>query len=613
VADNRTQVTTISSTHKADCSKAKTTVYINTTEATEQAIQKPLLRRARAYLAPCFSYLRAIPAQNRGSAAVDFKTHTRKMNSNYMKKCYLSSLVICFVFLQLMANAQGKIEWGELQASKFKSYLLDIVGDDSENIYTIVDAKEEYYIECYQKGSFTQKYSKSVASLEINGKTAEVEEVVFYADQFLVLLSQKNKKTKVKSVYRYLIDAKTGERKGKEVKLFETTVKKKKTNGYFSFNHSPNRQKLLLSYRDYSSEYEVINRIVLLLDTAQNVLTQLDQESAALGAKSAPFVYNDGSLRFVSTTHDSISIVSFDADNAFKKEKVVVPIVNPGVADTGRIAHRRKFLDGKGDLIVFGYYTEQRGEQVELAGCFYTAVNLESKTISVQKLTRFDDKFKEQFRSEEQTDKQEELWIESLFHDITVLKKSDGGAVLVAEYQESNWNFSSYDPNFSKESSRTFYGDLIAVNFSPQGDILWANRILKNQLYWSKSTGMITNSSTGVSALKSPDDGIIDHFSYLPVLANGGLELLFNDNPENNLNGDDVTRNEPFIIMNNVTITKFRIELESGKRTRDSFRAGIDNDVDFQPSVSYQQDASKPVYVFGKNKQGYKFGVLINQ
>ena len=119
-------------------------------------------------------------------------------------------------------------------------------------------------------------------------------------------------------------------------------------------------------------------------------------------------------------------------------------------------------FDTKGNILWFGFYSNQRYYQQ--AGVFYIKINSERTKVLIKKQHKFSEKLIAQLLNKKRTNAKMEARSYKLVHWRLT---QDGGIVLSAEIQPStSYNFRS--------------NDILALRFSSDGEIQWANHIFKN-------------------------------------------------------------------------------------------------------------------------------------
>jgi len=543
------------------------------------------------------------------------------------RKWIMAILLPCALLLLNNSFAQEKINWGKLQTSTKKSYYPNILGEDDDNIYIYADVGNAGMIESFKKGDFTRKLSKEITPQKIDGNKCQIEEVTFVDGKFYVFISYYDKKAKVSNIYVYNMDGKTGAKVGKEKKLFEVEVEKKRRRGNFNVTVSKDKTKMLVNHIAYYRTQKKWKDKYRLLDKDLTILLE-KEESIGRGdvryASTHHKIDEDGSIFFLkkyfsTTGNDNLYIVSFDANRDYEKWEEEISMTDLDVKSSTSVVKDLTYtINDKDELVLCGYYSEnlQQGVKkngkekrpiMEFVGSFYMSIDKKSKETKNVKINRFDKSFNDQFRNRKEVEKDKDVKIPDSFHDIQLIPKADGGMIMIGEL----YVYIHRDTDDGGTYHYELFGDLIVLNMDATGHLLWANRVPKKQVFWWQRTprGMII-ASTGVSALVPPNWRITQYFSYQASLLDDELVILFNDNPKNTLSTNDETRMKPLKKINNATVTSFSMNLQSGIKKEKLFMGGKDFEVHYKPMVKYQHDQNSATYTFGMKKKKFKYGTL---
>lgn len=528
----------------------------------------------------------------------------KKLN---VKHFILASIIGLFGFTGI---AQEKIEWGTMNIAPSGSYSPDVIGEDNENIYVFASSKKDYLVEAYDKGKFKRKYSFNIRPENIGkNKKTTLEQVRFVDGKFIVFVSYYAKENKESIVFAYNIDSKSGKKIGKEKELFRIDVEKKSRRGTFNVFTSKDGKKLLVNHYAYYRKQKAYYDKYKLVDKDLNIELEKEEKfdkKDVTYSTSGYLVDNDGSFYFIKRLKRKdggrMFIVSYEANRDFEKWEEELDVSDLGMEAGTQIMDLRFILNDKNDLVITGFYTKK----LLLEGAFFAKVDQKSKEMTVKKVSEFDKKFKDQFRTKRQKKKGKDAKVRNEFHMIDILTKSDGGVVMTGELYRY-YRYTNRDGNTIGE--RFEYGDLVSINFSPEGEMVWANRIPKKQVFSWSSLGPIIISSNGLGIF-FPKYSTLDYFSYTASLSDGNLIVLFNDNPKNNLSTADETKMKGFKKPKKATVTKFTVNLESGDKKEELFTGAKAYDVFFRPEISYQQNEGSQVYTYGDKGKKYKWGEL---
>ncbi|MBL4705114.1 MAG: hypothetical protein JKY54_11360, partial [Flavobacteriales bacterium] len=286
------------------------------------------------------------------------------------KKNLIASFVLaCLLFVGNSNFAQEKIDWGKLQTSKKKSYYPKIIGEDKENIYVYADVGNAAVIESFKIGDFTNKLSKEVTPQKINGNKCKIENVIFVDGMFYVFQSYYDKKAKVSNILVYNLDAKTGNKIGKDVKLFEVTVEKKRRRGSFNVTVSKDRSKILVNHAAYYASQKKFKDKYRLLDKDLNILLEKEEvmdRSDVTYTSTGHQIDGDGSIYFLkkykgmSEDGDDILIVSYDANRDYEKWEEQISMDDLDVQSSSAYINDLTYvINDKDELVLCGYYSEK--------------------------------------------------------------------------------------------------------------------------------------------------------------------------------------------------------------------------------------------------------------
>lgn len=504
---------------------------------------------------------------------------------------FLAITLILSTFLIGGTYAQS-VNWGELNRANTKNYYPRIVGEDAKNIYTYYFLDGDLSLESYSKDQMKIRFSKKVEMGKVNGNKVQIKKVSFLVDKFLVFASYYDKAAKSSKIFAQTINT-ISRKTSKRVELFEIPVDNKKRSGEFYLFLSQDKTKILLNHYAYSKKYRQYKDWYKLIDSDLNIL--LDREDVfEKGEKdyrtSHYTVNNEGSLFFLKNVSSTENyIVSYDAKKNYEKWEESIDIAKVGLDMGSKITDITFNINSKSDLIISGYYTE--GES-NLDGCFFLKIDSRSKETEAIKLNKFDQEFIDQFIKKRWLfEGSPELLNE--FKSIDIVNKTDGGIILIGEKYEKR-------VITSNQGSTTYetFGDLIILNLSSEGELLWANKIPKLQKY---------NDGYG-SILK--DARTSDYYSYLIGVNEQKAVILFNDHKANTLSTDNENKLKALKNIDNAYITLYNIDLKTGEKQKEMFSDAKSLEVLFKPSTSYQKDHNSDIIIFGRKNKKFKYGVL---
>lgn len=506
------------------------------------------------------------------------------------------------IFSANVAFAQ-KVDWGKLNQSDGTRFYPTIIGEDENNIYTFGQSKGDLIIEAYDKENKLKKYSTVVDQPKIDKNKVELERIIFVDGKFVVFASYYKKQTKQSKIYAFVVDGKTGKMKGKKSEIFSVPVEKKRRRSDFYVFVSDDRSKILVNTFTYYKKQKEYKDVYKLLDSDFNVLVEREDKFSKKERESfvTPIykIDNDGSLYFLKKKRSSVKIVSYDATRDYEKWEETIDVE---LGPSEKITDLNFTINSENDLIISGYYEKKN----KLQGCMFLRIDNVSKEIVANKTSEFSKDFKKEFLSNRQKEKGKEKEIPNLFSSIKIQEKADGGIILAGEV----YYYVQYrDRNGNTVGEYYLYGDIIVMNLSKDGDLLWVNRVPKKQVFrWSSVNGIIF-SSNGLS-LFYVSYKPLEYFSFFIGMNEENVYIVYNDNPKNFTKPKESGRSHAYKKWKKGTNTLYTINLETGKKDAKMFLDAKDMSIVMKPNVYYQKDQKSDGYVFGQKKKKYKFGTV---
>ena len=248
------------------------------------------------------------------------------------------------------------------------------------------------------------------------------------------------------------------------------------------------------------------------------------------------------------------------------------------------------------DIICAGFYSDDNKDSVK--GTYFIKINHETKDIMSESYKKFDANFLTQYLSKGKKKRVKRRIakgkkVELYHYDLDdIVIKSDGGAVLVGEYYNVVARTTTSTVNGHTTTRTVYYyyfGNIIAINISPEGTILWARKVPKNQVSVN-TPGFYT--------------------SYAKMITNDKIHFIYNDNPKNltttkNKKGRIYALNSP----KKSVITVSTIDMD-GKLSRGIIPKPKKSKIYILPRVSTQLDDDTMV-LFGQRGRKYRFARLI--
>jgi hypothetical protein len=458
------------------------------------------------------------------------------------------------------------IKWSSEKKSKKRSFVpYAVFSHDDTGYYTLQfvgSSKNEYYLFHYDNKLNLKKSQKISFGKRRNGRDLhhfrEFNNKIY---MFSTFLDNKNKRN---NLYVQTINKKTLKPNQDIKKIISFAFKKKSKSGYFNVLTSRDSTKLMVYYKLPNKKNEKEKFGFHVYDKDMN---EIWSKQITLPYKNKLFDIKDYDIDNNGAVHILGKLFNKKAKDK-RKGKVnyrfqILSYYNNGTElKRYDIRLKGKFVkdvkiavnDDK-DIICAGFYSD--GDSDSMKGTYFIKIDHETKEIITESYKKFDSSFITQYMKEgakKNTKKRmaKGKKVELYHYDLNdIVLKEDGGAVLIGEDYDSSVMTSTYfkgNGGYGTQTTYFFtYNNIIVINISPKGEILWAQKVPKRQ----------TSNAPG-------------HFaSYASMITDHKIYLLYNDNPKNLINGE----NDKGKIYNLSNLKKSVIVLASldsdGKLTRE--------------------------------------------
>lgn len=451
-----------------------------------------------------------------------------------MTKSIFHFMVIAFLLNIKLVSAQNAactVKWGpEIEAQR------------GENISGWIGEDEDYYYLSSLKFAMFKKSGLSIKKIDhkLNqvatafveqeykeaGEEFYTERVDFLNEKLILFSSVTDKKNKEYILYWKWIDSKTLAPLGTFKKLFSTPYDKNSSANQYSFNTSPDEQRILVGItipgrekddRDnqyvymYNENMELQWKKLITNDNPNLNLGyyyRLDDKGNIYNL-SRNYTEKNGwfSKEVVSYSYNIIAFT----ENGEKKISYVLDVPRKFITD---ISYKIDSASSK--IIVAGFYTNDR-KNYGFDGCFYQQLDIKTKEVLVSSVKDFDISIltvgmteKEAERARRRDNRGKDLNFASYDLDKLVLR-NDGGAVMICE----QYYVIAHTTTNSNGGTSTYYtyhyNNLLIVNITAKGNIEWVSAIPKAA--HEREPGRYT--------------------SYVSMVKGDKIYLLFNDNLKN--------------------------------------------------------------------------------
>jgi len=509
-----------------------------------------------------------------------------------MKKFkFLFLSLFCFCFFSNV-HAQ-KLNLGTIERGS-KKYVPKVLGEDEKYIYVTGWSTQyrtgDVQIEAYDKtNNNIRKYAFPIKHEKIKGQFVRLVSTVLIKDEVLAFYSYFDKKAKKSILFVKRIDKHTGKFKGEKKELLSIDDEYGYYYGNYYIQISEDKSKILASYNLryvlYNDEMEVLH----------------DSKTKGLGENDYSIIDNDGSIYYIRFKDMNLYVGSFDANKDFEKWEEKINVDLEKVEDL-YLHNVRLNINKKNELTVTGLVSSkaEKKEDMALCGSLYINMDRESKEVKISKYNKFKSEFLDQFKTARDIKKNKAAKVKKTFNSAKVVDKEDGGVLCIFEY---------YRNEGDRYSNMQYieYGDIVIVNFSKEGDMLWANRVPKKQVFsWARYTYLVT-STKGIRFYFSPLDWRTErYFSYSSGMFNNKLILIHNDTKKNvGKNMED--KLNKFKKTRGMVTVKYEFDLKTGERKKELYSDLSKHQTIFSPNGDYQKSENSNLILFGIKGNKHSF------
>jgi hypothetical protein len=500
---------------------------------------------------------------------------------------FLGFLLICSVSLAQTIN------WGQNNISPNDKYSPEILSTDDNFVYTLTYDYKDFFVEKFDKAKLTPVYSKVVEIPKIGTVQTSLELISLVNDRFVVFYSYYNEQENVAELHAYTIDAASGDKTGRSVRLMQLPVEKKKRDGEFYAFVSEDRKKILINHYCYFRSQKMHQDKYVLFDANLEVILERSEKFEKDDINYRTFNYtidNDGSVYYIKSSDEGYSIVSYDAHNDYEKweEKIDLSKTHPNAV----IKSVHLSFNSKNNLVLTGLYTISD----KYEGLIYMCLDRFSKEITVNKIDEFDAGFKETIGMNRPKAPRN-----MAYNRMMSISKADGGTIVIGEQYRRE-----IIQTRNSTTVHTYFVDLVLFDLNAQGDLLRSYRIPKYQA---------DHSSLGLFFTMKRIEKKCEYLSVLPWLDNKFIYLAFNDNA---VNVSQTAMEAKYKAISAAGIEKavpviVKINRETGELSKEAFTSLSKADVVFKPQIHYVDPGNNSLIVFAQRKLNYRLGTMVTE
>ncbi|MGS2727648.1 hypothetical protein ACU8DI_13645 [Psychroserpens sp. BH13MA-6] len=438
----------------------------------------------------------------------------------------------------------------EIDADKEK--IVRIAGEAHGKIYTLATTKNNFYIKVFNADDMSLISTNEIEMGDFKDKEPEFEEIAVLDGRIFILGSVYDKKEKVANLLAAEI-AEDGTLTKNTKKLFSTKVTKNRERGAFYIKESPNADRLLILHAALFEKEEVIQYEMKLINNNLDIMAQHLEKVPFNDRRDLEFDIADFDVNFnddvfivinesyrdkkTKTNNEKFQVHAFKAANGYEKEIIDIAFTDKEIINC-------EMLAGDDDMVrLVGFYSSVRENgkaNKELKGVYAAVVDVNAKSVTQLKFNEFDYDTKVKLIGERRAKKGKD--VKPLYVTHSLVQKSDGGLILLSEYQQIIVGRSSGIGPLSFTPVTHINNEIIVTSVNPDGTVGWSNVIPKKQkaAYTTMSVGFAAfagNSNFTVSASFSIPVAVLgkgpEYLSAMPIYENDKLTVIFNDNTKN--------------------------------------------------------------------------------
>lgn len=532
---------------------------------------------------------------------------------------YLLLILVTFTCFQIEAQ-KLKAKWGPNLKIESKYYNPSLVGEDESFLY-VVDwisrGGSDLVFQKIDKKSLKLVFNKKIKIPREEDFRFTYEGLSFIDGKLIVFASFFNDDKMLSILKAFVFDSKSGEFTVSKL-LFENVIDKRSLIGDFKILNSKNGELVLVSYIGINRRLgQALQELKLIDGNLESIIEKSENiDGETLKGSASYFIDDEGSIYFKRGNRIVILDVNQDYEEWSQEIKLEEIELGAYISD---FSFR---FNANNDLIITGsYYTvdgenneenkskwERKEGDVQVEGMFYLEIDGITKETTISKLSRFEIDFIDQFKTEKDIKKGWNSEINGISARGKSIFKEDGGLIFISEKKKV---VQSTDKNTGKLSGENIYfSDLIVLNFTPDGELIWASRIPKNQMFYWRGGIIFNRGSFGKSFWGFPRH-TINHFSFLLGLTNDKLYLIFSDHVKNVSKRNDYDELEKMKKIGKSIPVVYTVDLKTGHKSKEvnlSFSNGIQR---IWPKTSLQSGTNQPLYIFGQWEQGFSYGKVI--
>ena len=400
---------------------------------------------------------------------------------------------------QLPMTDKVDITWGQDIKMKKGGYYRDVLETTEKSIVMTKWLKNEFIIEVLDAKMNAVK--ESIIDLKLDGDDMLLEGIFSFGDDYVVLGSNSDKRTKENSIYFKTVSKSNLENQGKWELLKKMNFEKRRQDGDFEFKLSEDNSKLLLHYELPILDKDAPAKFGFKVFQKGMKLDWEKEVELAVGEKlfyTEKFrISNKGDVFLIGQEFDKVEGKLFSKLDPLSRKYHVLSYSEKGNKFKDfNITLKDKFISdisiaiAESELVCAGFYSLNNSNGIK--GTFYLTIDLVSQNVKKSAFKEIDENFitqdwkdKEVVKAKKKAAKKGKA-IEAYSFDLRdfVLKEGGGARLLAEQYYVRVVTTTTTDANGNTRTTTTYhyyYNDVFIIDIAPDGSINWLSKIDKYQ------------------------------------------------------------------------------------------------------------------------------------
>jgi len=420
-----------------------------------------------------------------------------------MKNIYLLLLFILsinYTAQQLPMTEKVDITWGNDIKMKKGSYYRDVIDVDENSIYMSKWVKNDFIIELFNSKMISTQ--QETIDMSFDGKRDVMLEGIFlFGDDFIIMGSYSDKKTKENSIYYKTVSKNTLTKQSTWKELASMTFEKRRRDGSFSYAMSPDSNKLMLYYdlpildKDAPAKFGFkVFDLGMKMDWEKELELGYGEKLFSIQNYR---LSNKGDVYLIGQEFDLSQYKMFSKREPSDRKYHILAYQNQGKKlKDFNVVLKDKFINDisyaidEDVLVCAGFYSINGRNSIK--GTFYMTIDLNTQAVLKSTFKEIPEDFITQDWTEKQLNKAKKKEskkgkkIEAYEFDLRdfVLKDGGGARLLAEQYYVHVVTTTTTDANGNTTTRTTYhyyYNDVYIIDIAADGSINWLSKVDKYQ------------------------------------------------------------------------------------------------------------------------------------